>query len=72
MASYDWRLSFRHLQQRDQYFTRLKNMIELAYSSSNNRKVVVITHSMGSNVFYYFMNWVQADPATTIGGEGGT
>ncbi|ELR23917.1 Lecithin:cholesterol acyltransferase [Acanthamoeba castellanii str. Neff] len=70
MAAYDWRLSFKGLQQRDQYFTKLKHMVELAYDTNNHRKVVILTHSMGSNVLLYFLNWVQADPATN-GGDGG-
>lgn len=64
MAAYDWRLSFKGLQQRDQFFTKLKFMIELAYESSNHRKVVILTHSMGSNLMIYFLNWVQADTAS--------
>jgi hypothetical protein len=31
------------------------------------RKVVVVTHSMGSNVWYYFMKWVEDER----GGRGG-
>src|SRR4051794_23884983 len=37
MASYDWRLSFKGLEQRDKYFTKLKNMIELAHTSNDKR-----------------------------------
>lgn len=57
MASYDWRLSFGDLERRDRYFTRLKNQIETLVSF-NDRKVVVVAHSMGGNVWHYFMQWV--------------
>lgn len=57
MASYDWRLSFAHLEHRDRYFTRLRQHIEtLVYM--NGQKAVVVGHSMGSNVWHYFMQWV--------------
>ena len=36
-------------------------------SLSQGRKVVVITHSMGSNLWYYFMKWVESEE----GGRGG-
>ena len=59
-AAYDWRLAYDKLEKRDQYFTRLKSYIELAVRSSN-KKVVLISHSMGSQVVYYFLTWVEAD-----------
>lgn len=37
MAPYDWRLSFKHLQLRDYYFTKLKATIEIAKMSNQNR-----------------------------------
>ncbi|KAI8377935.1 Lecithin:cholesterol acyltransferase-domain-containing protein [Radiomyces spectabilis] len=58
LASYDWRLSFANLETRDQYFSRLKSTIEVAYQA-NHRKSVVITHSMGSVLFPYFLKWVE-------------
>ncbi|EXJ59573.1 phospholipid:diacylglycerol acyltransferase [Cladophialophora yegresii CBS 114405] len=57
-AAYDWRLSYGNLEVRDQYFTRLKNYIELAHLTSGE-KVVLISHSMGSQVLFYFMKWVE-------------
>ncbi|KIX06786.1 uncharacterized protein Z518_04762 [Rhinocladiella mackenziei CBS 650.93] len=57
-ASYDWRLSYANLEVRDQFFTRLKNYIEVAHATSG-RKVVLVSHSMGSQVFFYFMKWVE-------------
>lgn len=35
LAAYDWRLSYWNLEERDGYFSRLKNMIEeMRYASS--------------------------------------
>jgi phospholipid:diacylglycerol acyltransferase len=59
-AAYDWRLSYINLEKRDQYFTRLKNHIELGKVVSG-LKVVMLSHSMGSQVLYYFMHWVEAE-----------
>jgi phospholipid:diacylglycerol acyltransferase len=59
-AAYDWRLSYNNLEKRDQYFTRLKSYIEVAVHNSN-KKVVLISHSMGSQVLYYFFSWVEAE-----------
>ncbi|KAH9864626.1 hypothetical protein J1614_010561 [Plenodomus biglobosus] len=58
-AAYDWRMSYMNYEIRDQYFTRLKSHIEVAVSVSNT-KVVLLSHSMGSQVLYYFMHWVEA------------
>lgn len=46
LAAYDWRLAFANLERRDQYFSKLKSTIELAYRLDNQR-VVIIAHSMG-------------------------
>lgn len=66
-AAYDWRLSFENLEIRDQYFTRLKSYIE-AGMAFQNRKVVLTSHSMGSQVLLYFFHWVESDK----GGRGGS
>jgi phospholipid:diacylglycerol acyltransferase len=42
-------------------------MIEIAKMSNHNRKVVLITHSMGGNVVDYFIKWVESKN----GGNGG-
>jgi len=55
---YDWRLAFGNLEVRDKYFSRLKFQIE-HFVQINDEKVVVVIHSMGSQVFFYFMGWVQ-------------
>ena len=65
-AAYDWRLSYENLEVRDQYFTRLKNHIEMAHGVSG-RKVVLASHSMGSQVVFYFFHWA----ASPFGGKGG-
>ena len=65
-AAYDWRLSYANLEVRDQYFTRLKSYIETAVSFEG-RKVVLTSHSMGSQVMFYFFNWVESE----LGGRGG-
>ena len=59
-AAYDWRLSYKNLEIRDQYFTRLKAYIETAVRISG-LKPVIVTHSMGSQVLFYFLHWVQAE-----------
>jgi phospholipid:diacylglycerol acyltransferase len=66
LAAYDWRLGVEQLERRDLYFSKLKNTIELA-KRVNGQKVVAIAHSMGSNVFYYFLHWVESPQ----GGNGG-
>ncbi|TVY81822.1 Phospholipid:diacylglycerol acyltransferase [Lachnellula suecica] len=65
-AAYDWRLSYANLEVRDQYFTRLQMYIEMAHKVSG-KKAVLISHSMGSQVLFYFFHWV----AAADGGAGG-
>lgn len=65
-AAYDWRLSYPNLEVRDQYFTRLKGQIETAHAVSG-KKVVLVSHSMGGQVVFYFFHWV----ASASGGKGG-
>ena len=59
-AAYDWRLSYGNLEVRDQYFTRLKSYIEMA-KKIQGKKVCLLSHSMGSQVLYYFFHWVEAE-----------
>ncbi|KAI9892601.1 MAG: hypothetical protein M1814_001294 [Vezdaea aestivalis] len=59
-AAYDWRLSYGNLEVRDQYFTRLKTYIETATQISC-KKTVLISHSMGSQVLFYFFHWVESE-----------
>ncbi|KAK7180911.1 hypothetical protein DPSP01_000618 [Paraphaeosphaeria sporulosa] len=59
-AAYDWRMSYMNYERRDQYFTRLKSHIEIAVRVQN-KKAVLLSHSMGSQVLYYFLHWVEAE-----------
>ncbi|KAF2863037.1 Phospholipid:diacylglycerol acyltransferase [Piedraia hortae CBS 480.64] len=59
-AAYDWRLSFDKYETRDQYYTRLKAHIEIAKRVTDT-KAVLLSHSMGSQVLYYFLHWVEAE-----------
>jgi len=59
-AAYDWRLSYLDLERRDQYFSRLQQQIELRYQTSGEKSILVC-HSMGSQIAFYFMKWVEAE-----------
>jgi len=59
-AAYDWRMTYMNYEIRDQYFTRLKSHIEVANHVSG-KKAVLLSHSMGSQVLYYFFHWVEAE-----------
>lgn len=57
-ATYDWRLSYLNLETRDKYFSRLKSYIEMMVHTSHE-KVILTSHSMGSQVALYFFKWVE-------------
>jgi phospholipid:diacylglycerol acyltransferase len=59
-AAYDWRLAYLDLERRDMYFSALKSQIELQ-RRLHNQKAVLIGHSMGAQVAFYFMKWVEAE-----------
>lgn len=59
LASYDWRLAYPDLEQRDGYFSNLKRVIE-QNKESTGEKSVLMGHSMGSQVIFYFLKWVEA------------
>ena len=69
VESYDWRLSFGALQQRDGYLTHLKHRIE-AVVETRGEKVVLVSHSMGVLLVHYFMAWVTTDKERGGGGGG--
>ena len=72
MAAYDWRLDIGNLETRDRYFTRLKSQIETMHKSQG-KKVVILGHSLGAQVWLYFQNGLEADPNKSrdrVGGGG--
>jgi len=56
-APYDWRLPLPFLEERDGYFSTLKSQIS-DMVQFNERKVVVVAHSMGNRIFQLFLRWV--------------
>ena len=40
----------------NEYFIRLKDLIEETYSLNGGRRIVLIGHSMGNNYLLYFLN----------------
>jgi len=66
LMSYDWRLAPEMLEERDMYFTRLKSVIEFMVNRWRT-KACLVSHSMGSNVVFYFLKWVESPK----GGNGG-
>ncbi|CAJ1932946.1 unnamed protein product [Cylindrotheca closterium] len=57
MESYDWRLSFPKLEERDGFFTKLKYKIE-AFHKVTGKKIVLTSHSLGVLLVHYFFAWV--------------
>ena len=58
LASYDWRLSTRNLEERDHFFSRIMSQIEFN-SRVYKRKTVLISHSMGGTVAMYLLKWLE-------------
>lgn len=58
-AAYDWRLAYLDLEKRDGYFSKLKTTIELNLRLQG-QKSILVGHSMGTQVIFYFMKWVEA------------
>jgi len=46
------------LQERDNYFSELKKKVEELYEAQGGRPVILLSHSMGSKMVYYFLRWV--------------
>ncbi|KAJ3672118.1 hypothetical protein LUZ60_006839 [Juncus effusus] len=61
-APYDWRLPPSMLQQRDLYFHKLKLTFETALKLRGGPSLV-FAHSMGNNVFRYFLEWLKLEVA---------
>lgn len=68
MEAYDWRLSFRMLEKRDGYLTKLRFKIE-SFHRTTGKKVVIASHSMGALLVHYFFAWVTT--SERLGGGGG-
>jgi phospholipid:diacylglycerol acyltransferase len=69
MESYDWRLSFPMLEERDGYLTKLKYRIE-AFHRTSGQKVVLTSHSLGCSLVHYFFAWVTTSEKQGGGGGG--
>ncbi|KAK9087571.1 hypothetical protein Syun_029965 [Stephania yunnanensis] len=59
---YDWRLSPSKLEERDLYFHMLKLTFETALKLRGGPSVV-FAHSLGNNVFRYFLEWLKLEIA---------
>ncbi|XP_039035845.1 phospholipid--sterol O-acyltransferase-like [Hibiscus syriacus] len=59
---YDWRLSPSMLEERDLYFHKLKLTFETAYKLRGGPSIV-FAHSLGNNVFRYFLEWLKLEIA---------
>ncbi|CAB9525721.1 Phospholipid:diacylglycerol acyltransferase [Seminavis robusta] len=69
MVSYDWRLSYPLMQQRDGHFSKLKTKIE-SFVDFSGKKAVIMGHSMGAPKVFFFLVWV-GKPKEEGGGGGG-
>ncbi|KAK6164428.1 hypothetical protein DH2020_001292 [Rehmannia glutinosa] len=59
---YDWRLSPAKLEERDLYFHKLKLTFETALKLRGGPSIV-FAHSLGNNVFRYFLEWLKLEIA---------
>ncbi|GAB4841049.1 hypothetical protein Ancab_021795 [Ancistrocladus abbreviatus] len=59
---YDWRLSPSKLEERDLYFHKLKLTFETAHKLRGGPSLV-FAHSLGNNVFRYFLEWLKFEIA---------
>ncbi|XP_042438189.1 phospholipid--sterol O-acyltransferase-like isoform X1 [Zingiber officinale] len=59
---YDWRLSASMLEERDLYFHKLKLTFETTLKLRGGPSIV-FAHSMGNNVFRYFLEWLKFEIA---------
>lgn len=58
LECYDWRLAFPMLETRDGKLTEMRVNIERVVLRAGE-KAVVLAHSMGANLWIYFMGWVE-------------
>lgn len=69
MVSYDWRLSYPALEERDGHFSKFKSKIE-SFVRHSGEKAVLVGHSMGGPKTFFFLVWV-GRPKEEGGGGGG-
>ncbi|GFP82929.1 phospholipid--sterol o-acyltransferase [Phtheirospermum japonicum] len=62
---YDWRLSPAKLEERDLYFHKLKLTFEIALKLRGGPSIV-FAHSLGNNVFRYFLEWLKLEIAPKL------
>jgi len=65
---YDWRLSPNKLEERDGFFTSMKFRIEEAVKRLQ-RPGMVIAHSMGNLIMFYFLDWLNTMTDAERGGR---
>jgi phospholipid:diacylglycerol acyltransferase len=58
MMSYDWRMSLRDLEYHSKYFSRLKLEVEKLYAINGKKRVMLISHSFGAKVWFFFIQWI--------------
>ena len=70
MMTYDWRMAYPLLEERDGFFTDLKLKIERMVEVNGGEKAVMIGHSMGNIVIMFFLRWVTESKENGGGGGG--
>lgn len=56
-SPYDWRLPPRQMEARDSYFSKTIGIVETMYNENDNSPVVLLSHSLGTKVAHYFLNF---------------
>eukprot|EP00557_Chaetoceros_sp_GSL56_P011962 CAMPEP_0176476432 /NCGR_PEP_ID=MMETSP0200_2-20121128/47_1 /TAXON_ID=947934 /ORGANISM="Chaetoceros sp., Strain GSL56" /LENGTH=966 /DNA_ID=CAMNT_0017872097 /DNA_START=322 /DNA_END=3221 /DNA_ORIENTATION=- len=56
---YDWRLSPDVMEARDGFLTLTRKRIEAAVATNGGEPGIMVAHSMGNNVFRYFLEWLK-------------
>ncbi len=58
MMAYDWRLPIRDLEVRDKLMSHIKLEVEKLFQLNDDKPVLIVTHSYGCKVWFFFMQWV--------------
>jgi Lecithin:cholesterol acyltransferase len=58
-APYDWRLAPSTLEERDQYFSKTLDKIDMLYRNNKKTPVVLLCHSLGCKVGHYLLNFAK-------------